>query len=357
MKLVSVIVAVYNVEQYIEKCLISIKNQTYTDIEVILIDDGSKDTSGKICEEIAASDNRFRVIHKENEGLGFARNTGLEYVSGDYVVFIDGDDFLEPNMIETLVKYQSETHSDMIICGFKRYIDANQIKDISKIKEPVSFEGEKEIMEKILCPIIGNDASKNSNDGREMCVWTNLYSMDVIKRYNLRFVSEKVYLSEDFFFNIPYIKHSKKITMIPECLYNYRYNPASLSNSYRPNRFTLLENFMERARTMLDDEGISQYSSKRLQRLYFLKFRKTLLQISAANISKAEKKDKVTLAVSAKQCIDALEGYPIDDVKLNDAIMLKMIKAKKVSRLMAYMTLQRYMLNIRDLINKVRNNN
>lgn len=354
--MISVIVAVYNVEQYIEKCLLSIKNQTYTDVEVLMIDDGSKDSSGKICERFANSDSRFRVIHKENEGLGFARNTGLELVSGDYVVFIDGDDFLEPNMLDTLMKYQNETGSDMVICGFKRYIDEKQIKDISKVKEPVTFEGDKEIMEKILCPIIGNDASKKSNDGREMCVWTNLYSMDVINRYKLRFVSEKVYLSEDFFFNVPYIKASKKITMIPECLYNYRYNPASLSNAYRPNRITLLENFMELARKLLDDEGISQYSSRRLQRLYFMKFRKSLLHISAAKIAKSEKKEKLLLAVSGQQCLDALDGYPIYDVKLTDAIMLRLIKTQKVSELLAYMTLQSYMLNIRDSISKFRKN-
>ena len=106
--------------------------------------------SGKICEGFVEADSRFKVIHKENEGLGFARNTGLEYVSGDFVVFIDGDDFLEPNMIEILMKYQNETDSDMVICGFKRYIDDNHIKNVSKITEPVSFEGDKEIMENIL---------------------------------------------------------------------------------------------------------------------------------------------------------------------------------------------------------------
>lgn len=355
MELVSIIVAVYNVEQYIEKCLVSIKKQTYRDIEVIVVDDGAKDRSGEICDKIASTDSRFRVVHKENEGLGFARNTGLEYVSGNYVVFIDGDDFLEPNMIETLMKYQKDTNSDMIICGFKRYIDDNQIKDISKISEPISFEGDEEIMKKILCPIIGNDAPKECNDGREMCVWTNLYSMKLIKQYDLKFVSERVYLSEDFFFNIPYIKHSKKITMIPECLYNYRYNPASLSNAYRPNRFELLENFMERARQLLDEEGISEYSSKRLQRLYFLKFRRTLLQISAANISKKEKKEKVSNAVISKQCLDALEGYPVAKVKTSDAIMIKLIAGRKIVSLMKYMDLQRFLLTVRGIIRKVKN--
>lgn len=353
--MVSVIVAVYNVEQYIEKCLISIKHQTYADIEVIVIDDGSKDTSGKICEEIAAADRRFRVVHKENEGLGFARNTGLDYVSGDFVVFIDGDDFLEPNMIETLVRYQNENNSDMIICGFKRYIDEKQIKNISKVKEPVSFEGDTEIMEKVLCPIIGNDASRKSNDGREMCVWTNLYSMELIKKYNLKFVSERVYLSEDFFFNIPYIKHAKKITMIPECLYNYRYNPASLSNSYRPNKFELLENFMERANHLLDEEGISKYSSKRLQRLYFMKFRRTLLQISAAKIPNKEKKEKISNAVISKQCMNALQGYPVARVKRSDAIMIRLIESRKIVLLLRYMDIQRFLLSVRGIVRKVKN--
>lgn len=355
MKLVSLIVAVYNVEQYIEKCLISIKNQTYTNIQVIVVDDGAKDNSAKICEDFAAKDSRFKVVHKENAGLGYARNTGLEHVEGDFVMFIDGDDFLEPNMVETFVKYQEETNSDMIICGFKRYIDDDHIKDVNTVKTAISFEGEEEIITKVLCPILGPDASKYSNDGREMCVWTNFYSMDVIRKMDLKFVSERVYSAEDFFFNVPFIRHCNKITMIPECLYNYRYNDTSLTNTFRPNRFELLNNLMNGGIEMLDREGISKYSSKRLDRLYFMKFRHGLLQLSGSNLSTAEKKSKIKEAVSDDLCRKVIKDYPIDAVKKSDSIMLKLIRDQKVSSLLHYMNLQRHMLVVRDYIRKLKN--
>ena len=101
---VSIIVPVYQVEKYIRQCIDSILAQTFTDFELILVDDGSKDNSGKICDEYAEKDKRIRVIHKENDGLSGARNKGLDNASGNYFMFVDGDDYISPNMAECLYK-------------------------------------------------------------------------------------------------------------------------------------------------------------------------------------------------------------------------------------------------------------
>ena len=100
MKLVTVIVPVYNVEQYLERCVESIRNQSYKNLEIILVDDASPDESPKICDEYAEKDGRIKVIHKQNGGLGFARNSALEIASGDYVTFIDSDDYISEDHIE-----------------------------------------------------------------------------------------------------------------------------------------------------------------------------------------------------------------------------------------------------------------
>lgn len=117
MSKVSIIVPIYNVEKYIKRCLDSIINQTLKDIEIILIDDGSKDTSGSICDEYASQDNRISVIHKENGGLSDARNTGVKRATSDYVLFVDSDDYIKENMVERLYELLVDHQVDMSVCG------------------------------------------------------------------------------------------------------------------------------------------------------------------------------------------------------------------------------------------------
>ena len=118
-KLVTVIVPIYNVENYLKKCVNSIINQTYENIEIILIDDGSTDGSGTICDEYLAKDNRIKVIHKKNEGLSKARNVGIEISNGDFITFIDSDDYFDTKFIENMLKIAVESKADLIISGLK----------------------------------------------------------------------------------------------------------------------------------------------------------------------------------------------------------------------------------------------
>ena len=115
---ISIIVPVYKVEKYLCRCLDSIVAQTFTDWECILIDDGSPDNSGKICDEYAEKDGRFRVIHQENAGVSAARNAGLDAARGEWIGFVDSDDWVESNMYEYLYNNALETKSDVVICGF-----------------------------------------------------------------------------------------------------------------------------------------------------------------------------------------------------------------------------------------------
>ena len=135
---VSIIVAVYNVDKYIRRCLDSIKHQTHSNIEVLLIDDGSKDTSGKICDDYAASDSRFKVIHKENGGVSRARQTGLDAATGDYIIHVDPDDYIDNNMIGELLSEAADKKTDIITCDF--YLDGIYYKQGYKDEEEVKFK-------------------------------------------------------------------------------------------------------------------------------------------------------------------------------------------------------------------------
>ena len=125
MKKVSIIIPVYNVEKYLAECLDSVINQTYSNLQIIVVDDGSTDASGQICDEYAEKDNRITVIHQVNAGAANAKNTGLDNVKGDYVTFVDSDDWVELNWIETMTDAMEKYDVDVVECGFDRvYADS-----------------------------------------------------------------------------------------------------------------------------------------------------------------------------------------------------------------------------------------
>ena len=117
--LISVIVPVYNVEKYLKRCVASIQKQTYSYLQIILVDDGSTDSSGQLCDQLAKCDARIKALHKENGGLSSARNYGLDYADGDVIAFVDSDDYIHPKMYEQMMQAMKESHSDMVICGFQ----------------------------------------------------------------------------------------------------------------------------------------------------------------------------------------------------------------------------------------------
>lgn len=137
-KLISVIVPIYNVEAYLERCVRSIQSQTYAKLEIILVDDGSPDGCGELCDRFAKEDNRIRVIHKENGGLSDARNAGLDIAVGEYVVFVDSDDYIAPYFVETLYKVLTETDSDVAMCSYT-VVEDGLGKSFEKFSEQTTY--------------------------------------------------------------------------------------------------------------------------------------------------------------------------------------------------------------------------
>lgn len=233
MSKVSVIVPAYNVEKYLNRCVESIRNQTYTNIEIILVDDGSKDSSGKICDNYAEFDERIKVIHKENGGLGFARNSGLEIATGDFVTFIDGDDSIANDHIEKMVKALDETDADTCLAGHTKIYTDSKIEHINVCAGKV-FEGE-EVKNEILTRMVGSNP--DGSDYIEMSVCMVLLSKKIIDEHNLRFHSEREFISEDLIFDFDYYPKSKKSVVIDDVGYYYYDNEGSLTTKYNPKRF------------------------------------------------------------------------------------------------------------------------
>lgn len=232
--LISIIVPIYNVEKYLDQCLKSIVNQTYRNFEIILVDDGSLDSCPEKCEQWAQKDSRIKVIHKENAGLGFARNSGLDIAQGKYVVFIDSDDYVDTKMIEKL--YQQIDDADVIYCGLNRLYPDGTTEAVEMLYSGETFE-QPDVVDKILLRMLGNVPEKDDGKVFYMSVWHALYSNDLIREHHIRFPSEREFMCEDIAFHVDFLCCAAKAKCIPDNLYYYRYNPGSLSTKLDPVRF------------------------------------------------------------------------------------------------------------------------
>ena len=198
MNLVSIIVPVYNVEKYLERCVESIRGQTYDNLEIILVDDGSPDNCGALCDMFKSQDERIKVIHKKNEGLGLTRNAGLNIATGDYVTFIDSDDWIDADHIMNLLNASVDKEADICFGGCTRvFSNGEKATDKNNYKD-FAYKG-CEIEKHVLLPMIGAKVGDNEDVGFQSSVCMNLYKMAIIKKNNLRFGSEKVMIAEDVF--------------------------------------------------------------------------------------------------------------------------------------------------------------
>ncbi|URN84118.1 glycosyltransferase [Acetobacterium wieringae] len=279
---ISIIVPVFNVEKFLEKCIESIIKQTYQNIEIILIDDGSTDSSGQICDEWEKKDERIRVFHKENEGLGHARNTGLEKATGMYVMYIDSDDYISANMVERLFSVLLETNSDTVFCGLSRVCSNGSIVEIPGCYDSEVFLAE-DIIDKVLLEMVGTLPSEKVDNVVFMSVWHAIYSTKIIEENEIRFPSERKLISEDIIYHIDYLQKSKRVAYIKDCLYFYRENPNSLSKKYDRNRFerqkVLYTEIIKRLSDFLPEEKYLY----REQRIFLAGVRGRVVSITSTN--------------------------------------------------------------------------
>ena len=245
---VSVIIPVFNVEDYLDRCLESVANQSFSDMEIILVDDKSTDSSGLICDNWSEKDRRIRVIHKETkEGLGFARNTGLDAASGEYVVFVDSDDYITPNMVEKCYNRMEEESADLCICMNSLELGNGYIEKINYTGSKLVFDCE-EIREELLPSMI------NMKSGIFPTAWGKMFSLKVFNDNNIRFPSERVLALEDVYFDLMLYKHLNKAVVIPEQHYFYNMtNPHSLTHEKSFRQFVSYKRFFQ---TVLKDEDL-----------------------------------------------------------------------------------------------------
>lgn len=278
--LISIIVPVYNVEKYIDECMRSLLNQTYENMEIILIDDESKDNSGVICDKYSERYENIHTFHKMNGGLGFARNTGLEHVQGEYVLFIDSDDYVEPRYVEKMYNNISANAADACMGGYTSVQGGTKIKIKNGLAGNV-FTGN-EIITSIVPLMCGRDRSGKSV---QMSACMVMYKVSIIKNNEIQFPSEREFISEDLLFNISYLQACQKVICSDIVGYFYRYNPTSLTHAYLVDRFNKQKIMTSKVVEVTTSLNIYDLCEQRIANT-FLGWTRACLKMEQANMRK-----------------------------------------------------------------------
>lgn len=232
---VSIILPIYNVEKYLDRCMDSLLNQTLKDIEIIMVDDGSPDNCPQMCDEYAKKDNRVKVVHKKNAGLGFARNSGLDVAKGEYIAFVDSDDYVGLNMYKTLYDRAEADKCDAVFCGFRTELKQNKWVYSDEVDADKLWRGKD--VQLFMLDMIASGAGVKAERLYQMSVWHSIYKRSIIEDNHLRFVSEREVASEDIPFQVDYLSKANTVAYIKEMYYSYCLNGTSLTATLKPEKY------------------------------------------------------------------------------------------------------------------------
>lgn len=334
---VSAIVPVYNVERYVRQCLDTLLAQTYPLEEIVLVDDGSMDSSGDICDEYAASYECVTVVHKRNAGLGYARNTGLDSLTrpSDYIMFVDSDDWLEKDAVEHLVRALGDDSADCVIGGHTKKTDEG--KTVFELKlENHRFEGS-EVREQLLPRLCGS--MPTSHDSVPMSACSALYRRSILEECNLRFPSEKEMISEDFVFKFNFLLRARNAILSDFVGYCYRTVQGSLTTSYRSDRFEACVKFYKRVQEMIREEGLSEECLLRLNKTFFIYLRMCIKQ-ERTKVSGSRNEEvlrRIRSIVSADEVQKAIALYPTSQLEIRQRFFVHLVE-KRQARILLVLT-------------------
>lgn len=279
---ITVVLPIYNVEAYLDRCIESVVGQTYEDIEVILVDDGSKDECPRICDAWALRDKRIKVIHKENAGLGMARNTGIDNATGDYICFLDSDDYIQKDAIEHVADCIAETGAELVTFGFESVdIQGRIVESTIPFTPKKVYEGD-EVQKWFLPNLIGSNQRNNGKYNLWASAWCFCYSRKLIMQSGWRFASEREIISEDVYSLLGLYRHVKSVAVLSEPLYCYCVNPTSLTHVYRPDRIAMLAHFYDASTELCNQCDYVDEVRRRLAQPY-LSFLIGAMKQAAAN--------------------------------------------------------------------------
>ena len=295
---ISVIVPVYCAEKHLDRCIRSILSQTESDIELWLIDDGSPDQCGNICDAFAQSDERVHVLHKANAGVSAARNDGIKRASGKYIAFVDADDYIEPTMLSSLVAQAERNEADIVMCGY--YIEHISVRKTANICCDIgeySHAGVKQLFLKFF----GRDYTGLAS------MWNKLYLRSFLNLHDIQ-VDESLQRAEDFWFNFKAFECATHISVVSTPLYHYIQNEDSVMHSYRKTQFEDWTRNRKRLLSIANERGISIQAS---DFYYNYVYNSVLYLIEVIRHSDRKKLYEIMKDSFLKQAIGQTSGLPL----------------------------------------------
>ena len=328
--LISVIVPCYGVERFLDRCMHSLLSQSLSNIEIILVDDESPDHVPQMCEEYKRCDNRVKVIHKKNEGLGYARNSGLEIAKGEYVAFVDSDDYVSTDIYHILYETASHFEADIVFCGFfketknKKFVASDEVEDITCFS--------KNKIRAFMLDMIASAPAIKKERKYYMSVWHAIYRRSLIERCNGHFMSERDVASEDLSFQLDVIRSSQKIIYIPDNLYYYCLNNSSLTATFDPLKFY---KFKYLYKLLSNKFAGDQEIEERLMR-FFIGYTRT--QIHHLTVSNYSNKKKHLLDIVNDQIWNEIRiAYPISKIlSIHQKIIYCLVLGKHTNTLFLF---------------------
>lgn len=333
---VSIIVPVYNAEKYLERCVGSLTDQTLRDIEIILVDDSSTDSSLALCHRLAAEDSRIKVLHKENEGAGYARNAALRIATGEYIGFSDSDDYVAKEMYQTLYEKVKQYDSDLVMSGVL-FVDGNMFSDQGECIRKTYFSADTHFdtpkaLQKLKMGIVGAEPHDPDDSRYGMSIWKNLFRADIIRKNNLTFQSEREMLSEDALFMIDFISCIQKATGINEAFYYYCRNEDSISKSYKKDRLEKSLIFLEEAKKRFQKD-----CNQKEYQIYLNRFWQAMCRVICSqeilyardhSIPYSALKERLKAVCTHNITVNALKAYPIRMLPLGQRIFAYGMKCR-----------------------------
>ena len=304
--LVSIIVPVYNAQEYLAQCVSSLTKQTYYNLEIILIDDGSTDNSLDICNSLANTDDRIRVISKKNEGAGLTRNVGLKQSSGQYITFLDSDDILREDAISKCIQIVKSYKCEFITYGTR--VVNSELEELYKSvpKSNKKFYIKDEVRELFLADRISN--GKETENGTNLqcaACMSCFYNNQLLKSIGWEFASEREVFSEDFYSQLRLFKHINSVYVLEDDLYFYRQNNKSLSHNERVSNYPLIKEFYYACLSIAEECSYSDTVKNRLIEP-FISYSIVCLKYISKNCELKTSYKKIRKIISDETLLDAI---------------------------------------------------
>lgn len=337
---VSVIIPIWNVEKYLKRCLDSILNQSLRDIEIILVDDESPNNCPQMCDDYMKYDNRIKVIHKKNQGLGMARNSGLEIATGEYVIFIDSDDFVDLRMFEILYNTAKKYNLDACYSGFN-YYNNGVVLSKPEVQLPVYYNGEKNVKSFIL-DLVGPSPDFPREVKYSMSVCKTIFKTELIKINKIKFVSERIMASEDLIFELDFLPKATNVAVIPDCLYYYCNNEGSITRSYTDLKYERIKKCLIEVKNKLSLYFFEENYAIHYKRYLFLSLRGILShEFFSVNKSFRAKYKNAEKRINDDVFQFLFSDYPYNKLELKKRLLYKSLKNRYILFVYLILFLQR----------------